>query len=240
MRRREGFTLIELMIVIAIIAIIAAIAIPGLLQSQRAANERNASASLKTLATAETDFRSNDRDGNKINDFWTFDVAGLYMLRAGGATVPRIQLIDSSIAGADTFNVTLLYANAIRGIDYRTDGDDRPPVATKSGYWYYMLASDASEATPEAYKQDTDQSGKLAHHSTKFGVGAYPDSFSAGRAAFMINESATIIRFSLSTSIRSGSAVPPAAYPSGGGTGAPSTWDSWPSDTDMKKASKLD
>src|SRR5687767_15263698 len=53
MQKRQGFTLIELMIVIAIIAIIAAIAIPGLLSSQRASNERNASASLKTIASAE-------------------------------------------------------------------------------------------------------------------------------------------------------------------------------------------
>src|SRR5689334_9677177 len=53
------------------IAIVAAIAIPGLLSSQRASNERNASASLKTLASAEADFRANDRDNNKINDFWT-------------------------------------------------------------------------------------------------------------------------------------------------------------------------
>ena len=36
--------------------------------------------SLKTLATAEADFRSNDRDGNKISDYWTASVAGLYTM----------------------------------------------------------------------------------------------------------------------------------------------------------------
>src|SRR5438046_7800341 len=77
---KKGFTLIELMIVIAIIAIIAAIAIPGLLSSQRASNERSASTSLKTLSTAEADFRANDRDWNHVNDFWTFNVCGLYSL----------------------------------------------------------------------------------------------------------------------------------------------------------------
>ena len=75
---RKGFTLIELMIVIAIIAVIAAIAIPGLLAAQRSSNERNASTSLKTITTAQADFRSNDRDGNRTMDFWTLDVYALF------------------------------------------------------------------------------------------------------------------------------------------------------------------
>src|SRR5688572_3042587 len=83
---RKGFTLIELMIVIAIIAVIAAIAIPGLLAAQRSSNERNASTSLKTITTAEADFRSNDRDGNRTMDFWTLDVYALYgMMGISGA-----------------------------------------------------------------------------------------------------------------------------------------------------------
>ena len=84
--RRHGFTLIELMIVIAIIAIIAAIAIPGLLSSQRAANERNASTSLKTVSTAQADFRSNDRDWNHVNDYWTYNLAGLYTMTSCATT----------------------------------------------------------------------------------------------------------------------------------------------------------
>src|SRR5438045_2944647 len=107
--KKGGFTLIELMIVIAIIAIIAAIAIPGLLSSQRASNERNAATSLKTLTAAEADFRANDRDGNKINDFWTANVSGLYTMTnasitgntANSTTDPSVKLIELSIASAD-------------------------------------------------------------------------------------------------------------------------------------------
>src|SRR6185295_535530 len=108
-RFHKGFTLIELMIVIAIIAIIAAIAIPGLLSSQRASNERNASTSLKTLTSAEADFRANDRDWNHVNDFWTADVKGLYTMTssavagntANSTTDPSIKLIELSVASAD-------------------------------------------------------------------------------------------------------------------------------------------
>ena len=53
---KKAFTLIELMIVIAIIAIIAAIAIPNLLEARRQANETNAVAALKSYATAQSQF----------------------------------------------------------------------------------------------------------------------------------------------------------------------------------------
>jgi type IV pilus assembly protein PilA len=229
---KKGFTLIELMIVIAIIAIIAAIAIPGLLSSQRASNERNASTSLKTLASAEADFRSNDRDWNHVNDFWTANIAGLYTMTsaavtgavANSTTDPSIKLIELSVASADADNTF----HAAGGENLALSNFAVP--SAKAGYWYMALLTDNTLAgsAESTYQVDTGGTPVMAsvHNTSKFGFLTFPDSQSAGKYVFIVNENNTIFRSATSGAVKTTTTNPP------GVLGAPYTM--WPDDANLK------
>src|SRR5690606_26912405 len=107
--KKTGFTLIELMIVVAIIAIIAAIAIPNLLRSRMSANEAGAAGAMRTISTGEVGFQTAafvDGDGDGVGDYGTLEQ--LAAPDGGGTTPPFIdQVLGGGSKHGYNFTVTV-------------------------------------------------------------------------------------------------------------------------------------
>jgi type II secretory pathway pseudopilin PulG len=168
----------ELLVILGIVVVVTAIAIPGILSSKRASRERQASTSLKTLTSAEADYRANDRDGNKVNDFWTGDVSGLYYVKSP-VDNREIRLIDEGMAKADAKPLCTL----------------PPGSGPFGGYRYRALERDNSvKGDAGVYQVDTDKSGRKVHNNERFAFLAFPENGREGKYIFMVNENNTIFR----------------------------------------------
>src|SRR5262252_8058314 len=120
MKTDRGFSLLELLIVVAIILIIATIAIPSLLRSRQSAQESSAVAQIRTINTAEITYMSSNQ--------------------GSFGNIPQLitqGLLDSRFAGSVSgYNFTV----AASGPNYTANAD---PTSTNAGRFGYYSTPDA-------------------------------------------------------------------------------------------------
>jgi len=132
--KEEGFSLIELLIVVAIILIIAAIAIPNFMRARIAANEASAVSSCRTINSSEINYNSYFQQG------FSSTLAQLGPPTSGQPDIDKAAMLDDVLASGVKSGYTFVYTptnlNNGRYDGYQLNANPSVPQRSGSRYFY--------------------------------------------------------------------------------------------------------